>query len=72
MLAQLSQSESTTWNSTAEICEEWSVAELSQLALDIEEYVRPKITKQQRYEVEINACVTKEELDAIVFNYECI
>lgn len=72
MLAQLSQSVTTTWNSTSNICEEWDVAKLSQLALEIESYVRPRITKQQHYEVVINSCTTKEELDVITFDYEVI
>lgn len=72
MLAQISQSETTTWNSTSDVCEEWTVEELSKLALEIELYVRPRITKQQHYEVTINSCTTKEELDAITFNYEVV
>lgn len=72
MLAQLSQSATTTWNSTSNICEEWTIIELSQLALEIEAYVRPRIVKQQHYEVMINYCTTKEELDTITFDYEVI
>ena len=72
LFAKCSNSETTTWNSTPNVCEVWTVAELSQLAQEIETYVRPRITKQQHYEVKITACTTKEELDAITFDYEVI
>lgn len=72
LLCQLKQTDITTWNSTSNVCEEWNVAKLSQLALEIETYVRPRITKQQHYEVAINLCTTKEELDVITFDYEVI
>lgn len=72
LLAQLSKSPITTWNSTSNICEEWTVETLAQLALEIEAYVRPRIVKQQHYEVAINSCTTKEELDVITFDYGVI
>lgn len=61
-----------TWNFTNGICEEWTFEELANLKDEIELYVKPRITKQQHYEVTINACQTKEELDAITFDYEVI
>ena len=70
MLAQLTQASTTTWNCQGNICEEWSVEDLSKLAAEIEAYVRPKIKKQQEYEVQINECTTVEEVEKIEIIYE--
>ena len=70
MIAQLNGSNVTTWNSQGGICEEWEVNKLAQLALEIEEYVRPRIKKQQHYEVQINGCTNIEEVEGIEINYE--
>lgn len=72
LLAQLKQVSTTTWNCQWGVCEEWTVQELSQLALEIEAYIRPRIKKQQHYEVEINACTTVEEVEAIEIEYDTI
>ena len=72
MIAQLNGSNVTTWNSQGGICEEWEVNKLAQLALEIEEYVRPRIKKQQTYEVQINNCSTVEEVEQIVIEYDTI
>ena len=72
LLAQLKQSTTTTWNCQGGVCEEWTIEELSQLALEIEAYIRPRIKKQQHYEVEINACTTVEEVEAIEIEYDTI
>lgn len=61
-----------TWNSTSNICEAWTIEELSQLALEIEAYVKPRIKRQQEYEVQINNCSSKEEVEKIEFDYETI
>lgn len=70
IFAKLNNLETTIWNAQGEVGEEWTIAELSQLALEIEEYIRPKITKQQEYEVQINNCSTIEEIDEIIIEYE--
>ena len=72
LLAQLKQVNTTTWNCQGGICEEWTIEELSQLALEIEAYVRPRIKKQQHYEVEINNCNTAEEVNQIEIEYDII
>lgn len=72
MLAQLRQSPVTTWNSQGGVCEDWNVEELSKLALEIEAYVRPRIKKQQEYEVQINNCSTVEEIEQIIIEYDTI
>ncbi|MBE6070067.1 MAG: hypothetical protein E7211_20615 [Clostridium lundense] len=72
MLAQLTQSQITTWNCQGGICEEWATTKLVQLALEIEAYVRPRIKKQQAYEVQINSCSTVEEVAAIEIEYDTI
>lgn len=72
LIAQLKQSSTTTWNCQGGVCEEWTVQELSQLALEIESYVKPRIKKQQTYEVQINLCTTIEEVEAVEIEYETI
>ena len=72
LLAHLKQVTTTTWNYQGGVCEEWTVQELSQLAFEIEAYIRPRIKKQQRYEVQINACTTVEEVETIEIQYETV
>lgn len=72
MLSQLAHSETTTWNCQGGICEEWTVEELMQLAFEIEAYVRPRIKKQQKYEVQINESSSIEEVEAIEIEYDTI
>lgn len=60
------------WNSTGEECTEWTLENLSMLALAIAEYVEPLVTHQQALEVQIRNCETLEELEAIEINYEVI
>lgn len=72
MLAQLTQSQTTTWNCQGGICEEWQTVELVQLAMEIEAYVRPRIKKQQSYEVQINSCNTVEGVNMIEIEYDTI
>lgn len=58
-----------TWNSAGKECEVWTEEEYLQLLLEISEYVKPLISLQQKYEVQINRCKTQEELDDIVIEY---
>lgn len=60
------------WNATGEECTEWTVEDLSALALAIAEYVEPLVTHQQALEVQIRNCETLEELEAIEIDYESI
>ena len=59
-----------TWNDTGNICEEWTLEELTQLSEEIYDFVTNKVTKQQHMEVAIRNATTLEELESIVINYE--
>lgn len=38
------------WNDVGNICEDWTVEELTKLAMEIDAYVTPLVEKQQAYE----------------------
>lgn len=59
-----------TWNAAGCECEVWSEEEYITLVLQVSEYVKPLVSLQQSYEVQINACTTQEELDAITIVYD--
>lgn len=59
-----------TWNSTGDECVEWEYADLAALALAIGIYVKPFVSRQQELELEIKACKTQAELDAIEITYD--
>ena len=59
-----------TWNSTGDECVEWAYEELAALALAIGTYVKPFVAHQQELELDIKACTTMEQLDAIKINYD--
>lgn len=58
------------WNATGEQCTEWTINNITALALSIAAYVEPLVAKQQAYEIQINSCTIKEELESMVINYE--
>jgi len=58
-----------TWNASGKECEVWTEEEYVTLVLQIGAYVKPLVSMQQSYEVQINACTTQEELDNIIINY---
>jgi hypothetical protein len=60
------------WNSTGDVCKEWTYKNLVGLSLAIKTYVKPYVSKQQELERQINTCTTKSELDGIVIDYETI
>jgi len=60
------------WNATGEECTEWTLEELSTLALAIAEYVEPLVAHQQSLEVQIRNATTLEELEGIEINYEMV
>lgn len=64
------QSFKLTWNSTGDECVEWVYEELAALALAIGTYVKPFVAHQQELELDIKACTTMEELNAIEINYD--
>ena len=57
------------WNSTGEECVEWEYPSLLALSLSIAEYVAPRVAIQQATELQIKACTTLEECEAIVIEY---
>lgn len=59
-----------SWNETGKECTyDWTLTELQTLAFEIEQVVRPLISKQQTIESAIKACETKEDVLAIVIDY---
>ena len=76
MAATMAQTLSTdyhlTWNSTREVCKEWTLQDLSALAFAIDARVTALVTYQQTKEVEIRNATTQEELDAIEVDYDSV
>ena len=56
------------WNDTGNICEPWTIEELTQLSMEIDAYITPLVSKQQSYEVAIKEAQTEDELNNIVFS----
>ena len=61
----LGQEDVLTWNETEKICEVYTLEELSQLALEMKEYVKPLVSMQQYMEATIRALNTQQELKSI-------
>lgn len=74
MAATMAQTMSTdytlTWNSTGEVCKEWSLPDLYALAFAIDARVTALVTYQQTKEVAMRNAETMEELEAITVNYD--
>lgn len=58
------------WNSTGEGCTDWSYNDLMTLSLNIAAYVAPKVAIQQNIELDIKACETMDEINAVVIDYD--
>lgn len=58
------------WNSTGEECTEWNYNDLLTLSLSIAAYVAPKVAIQQKIELDIKACETMDEINAVVIDYD--
>lgn len=58
------------WNTTGDICREFTLEEITGLVVAITEYVQPRVERQQELEVQIKNCENIEELDSIVIDYE--
>ena len=61
----LGQEDVLTWNETEEMCEVYTLEELSQLALEMKEYVKPLVSMQRYIEATIRASNTQQELKSI-------
>ena len=69
MAQTLSADYTLTWNSTGEVCKEWTLSDLSALAFAIDKRVTALVTYQQTQEVAIRNAATLEELEAVVVDY---
>ena len=58
------------WNSTGSSCVEWVYNDLLALSLTIAAYVAPKVAMQQNIELDIKACETMDEINAVVIDYD--
>lgn len=76
MAATMAQTMSTeytlTWNSTGEVCKEWTLTDLYALAFAIDARVTALVSYQQKQEVAMRNATTQEELDAIVVDYDTV
>lgn len=76
MAATMAQTLSTeytlTWNSTGEVCREWTLQDLSALAFAIDARVTSLVSYQQTQEVAMRNAATEEELNAIVVDYNSV
>lgn len=61
-----------TWNSTGEVCKEWTLSDLSALAFAIDERVTALVSYQQKQEVAMREAQTLDELNAVVVNYDSV
>lgn len=69
MSTQMGQPYQLTWNDAGNECEPWTFEELSRLAAEMDAYITPLVSAQQRYEVQINNATTKAEMDAVTLDY---
>lgn len=53
------------WNDVGNICEDWTVEELTKLAMEIDAYVTPLVEKQQAYEKMVQKVSSIEEFNMI-------
>lgn len=60
------------WNTTGDVCREFTIEEITGLVIAITDYVQPKVERQQALEVQIKNCTTIEELDSIIIDYEVV
>lgn len=68
---QLGDSYTPSWNSHNGQCTyDWTKTELVQLAIEIEAFVKPYISKQQSMESQIRNASTKEEAQAVSITFE--
>ena len=72
MAQTLSQPYTLTWNSTGQVCREWTLQDLSALAFAIDARVTALVSYQQTQEVAMRSAASREELDAIVVDYNSV
>lgn len=72
MAQTMSNPYTLTWNSTGEVCREWTLSDLSALAFAIDARVTSLVSYQQTQEVAIRNAATQEALDAIEVDYDSV
>lgn len=72
MAQTLSQPYDLTWNSTGEVCKEWTLSDLSALAFAIDQRVTALVSYQQTQEVAMRNATTQEELNSIIVDYDSV
>lgn len=72
MAQTLSQPYTLTWNSTGQVCREWTLQDLSALAFAIDARVTALVSYQQAQEVAMRNAASREELDAISVDYDSV
>ena len=72
MAQSLSQPYTLTWNSTGEVCKEWTLSDLSALAFAIDARVTALVSYQQTQEVAMRNAETMDDLYAIVVDYDTV
>ena len=72
MAQTLSQPYTLTWNSTGQVCREWTLQDLSALEFAIDARVTALVSYQQAQEVAMRNAASREELDAIVVDYDSV
>lgn len=60
------------WNTTGDVCREFTLEEITGLVIVITDYVQPRVERQQELEIQIKNCTTIEELDNIIIDYEVV
>lgn len=70
--SQLGLAAEITWNAAGQCCEVWTYDELVQLSLEIKAFVKPRITKQREYEMQINAMTTIGAVQELEIQYDTI
>lgn len=63
---------SLTWNSTGQVCKEWTLEELGKLAFAIDARVTALVTYQQTQEVAMREAESLEALAAIEVDYDTV
>lgn len=59
-----------TWNASGCECEIWTEEEFKQLIVEVNDYIKPFVAKQQSLEIEIKNCNSQGELDSIEISYD--
>ena len=58
------------WNDTGNVCEAWTIEELTQHSMEIDAYVTPLVSIQQQYEVRVKEAENIKDIDKIMLKYE--